>query len=74
MRHNLVPAISVIAQAHFRAADITLRCTARPTAASILSTASMPCRSTSRFKVAPQSCDVALRRGAEQLFILTAKI
>ena len=48
--------------------------TARPSVASILSTASAPCRSASKFKVAAKPCNVTLRRGSEQLFILTAEI
>lgn len=71
---RFIPFKSVIALAHSYVAAITPHCTARPSAPSILSHASAPCKSSSNFKVAAQPRDVAVRRGTEQLFILTAKI
>lgn len=64
----------VKAQAHFRTADSTPRCTTHPNVASILSNDSAPCQSTSKFKTAAQPRDVALRRRAEQLLIVAAEI
>src|SRR5689334_5073695 len=65
---------SVKAQAHFRTSDITLRRTAFSSITSLLSTASVPCRSARMFNDDPQQRNIAQMQGAEQLFILAAKI